>query len=128
MAKELKKGDRIIYSKTFTKEEVAYFGKTMGFMGRHHEIANDQDQLLNQGLLTAILTNRIGGEYNILMYRMEFDFLKKVWTGEEMTVINDVTSIVEKKSRQHIEIESNIYNESDELVLKAILKGILLDI
>lgn len=124
--KTLNKGDKIVYKKIFTKEEVEFFGKTMGFMGKHHEIPNEDGQLLNQGLLTAILTNRIGGEYNILMYHMDFNFIKKVWTDEEMTCINEVLDIQEKNSKEHISIQSKIYNSKEELVLDARLKGIVL--
>lgn len=124
--KTLNKGDKIVYKKIFTKEEVEFFGKTMGFMGKHHEIPNEDGQLLNQGLLTAILTNRIGGEYNILMYHMDFNFIKKVWTDEEMTCTNEVLDIQEKNSKEHISIQSKIYNSKEELVLDAKLKGIVL--
>ncbi len=124
--KTLNKGDKIVYKKIFTKEEVEFFGKTMGFMGKHHEIPNEDGQLLNQGLLTAILTNRIGGEYNILMYHMDFNFIKKVWTDEEMTCTNEVLDIQEKNSKEHISIQSKIYNSKEELVLDARLKGIVL--
>ncbi len=124
---KLEVGQEINYEKVFTVEEVAVIGKIMGFMGKHHEIPNENGELLNQGLLTAILTNRLGGEYNILTYRMEFDFIKQVWTGERIIAKNKVISLLEKKGKNHIVVESKLYNENDELVLDGVIKGIVLE-
>lgn len=124
---QLKEGQIITYKKIFTKEEVSYIGKVMGFLGSHHEKPNEKGQYLNQGLLSAILTNRIGGEYNILMYKMDFQFLEKVYTDEEIVCENKIIKIEEKRNKKHIKIKSELFNEENKLVLSGILEGILLE-
>lgn len=126
MNKKLKKNQVIIYKKKFTKEEVKEIGNIIGFFGIHHEKENERGQLLNQGILTATLTNKIGGEYNVLGYNMEFDFIEKVYTDEEITCESKVLDIFEKNGKNHVIIESHLYNEDKKLVLRGILKGILL--
>lgn len=127
MTKELKIGDRIEYTKVFTNEEVVLVGNIIGSMGRHHEEPNEEGYLLTQGLLTASLSIRLISENNILMYSMESNYLKKVWAGEEMLVINTIEDIFIKKSKRHILVNSEIFNKGKDLVFTGSIRGILLD-
>ena len=80
-----------------------------------------------QGLLTASLTNKIGGDYDILMYKMEFDFLKKAYTGRKLKCVNVVDSLINKGGKNFIDIISDVYDENGDHLLHGFLRGILLD-
>lgn len=123
----LNKGDKIIYERVFTKKDVYDYAENSNFWGKHHESPNEKGEYLLQGLLTASLTNKIGGDYDILMYRMEFDLLKKAYTERKLKCINLVEKVENKSGRNFIDIISDVYDENGDHLLHGILKGILLD-
>lgn len=123
----LNKGEKIIYERVFTKKDVYDYAENANFWGKHHESPNDRGEYLLQGLLTASLTNKIGGNYDILMYKMDFDFLKKAYTGRKIKSINVVDNVENKRGKNFIDITSDVYDENGDLLIHAILKGILLD-
>lgn len=124
---EFQKGQVITYQRTFTKKEVQEYMVIGDFVGKHHEIPNEEGQYLLQGLLTAGLTNKIGGDYNIIVYRMEFDFLNKAYTDREMTCVNHIDDVMEKHGKKHLIISSTVTDDRGIVVLKGRLKGIQLE-
>lgn len=123
----LNKGEKIIYERVFTKKDVYDYAENANFWGKHHESPNDRGEYLLQGLLTASLTNKIGGDYDILMYKMDFDFLKKAYTGRKIKSINVVDNVENKRGKNFIDITSDVYDKNGDHLIHAILKGILLD-
>lgn len=123
----LNKGEKIIYERVFTKKDVYDYAENANFWGKHHESPNYRGEYLLQGLLTASLTNKIGGDYDILMYKMDFDFLKKAYTGRKIKSINVVDNVENKRGKNFIDITSDVYYENGDHLIHAILKGILLD-
>ena len=123
----LNKGEKIIYERVFTKKDLYDYAANANFWGKHHESPNDRGEYLLQGLLTASLTNKIGGDYDILMYKMDFDFLKKAYTGRKIKSINVVDNVENKRGKNFIDITSDVYDENGDHLIHAILKGILLD-
>lgn len=74
----LKVGDIIRFERTFTKEDVEVFTKVSMDEGDHHTNPDEQGRLIVQGLLTATLPTKIGGDYNVLARTMNFEFLRPV--------------------------------------------------
>ena len=68
--------------------------------GSHHVTPDEQGRLVIQGLLTATLPTKIGGDNNVLARTMNFEFLRPVFTGD--TIICEVT--IEKFERQDYRI------------------------
>jgi 3-hydroxybutyryl-CoA dehydratase len=92
----LKVGDIITFERTFTTEDVELFTKVSRDEGSHHVTPNEQGRLVIQGLLTATLPTKIGGDNNVLARTMNFEFLRPVFTGD--TIICAVT--IEKFEKQ----------------------------
>ncbi|WP_226537438.1 enoyl-CoA hydratase [Fictibacillus halophilus] len=78
----LKVGDIIRFERMFTKEDVELFTKVSWDEGDHHIYPDEQGRLVIQGLLTATLPTKIGGENNVLARTMNFVFLRPVFTGD----------------------------------------------
>ena len=76
----LKVGDIIKFERTFTIEDVELFTKISGDEGSHHINPDEQGRLVIQGLLTATLPTKVGGDYNVLARKMTFEFLRPVFT------------------------------------------------
>lgn len=55
-------GDVIRFERTFTNKEVKQFTAISGDEGVHHIQPDDEGRLMVQGLLTATLPTKIGGE------------------------------------------------------------------
>jgi len=92
----LKVGDIIIFERTFTVEDVELFTKVSGDEGIHHLTPDEQGRLVVQGLLTATLPTKVGGDHNVMARTMNFKFLRPVFTGD--AIICEVK--IEKYERQ----------------------------
>ncbi|MDO5301389.1 MAG: dehydratase [Tissierellia bacterium] len=114
------------YTKTrvFTLEENDDFTKLSQYVGKHHTVPNEDDEYMNQGLLTATLPTWLGGEYNIIMYRMEFNFRRPVYTGDAITAAITVDSAEKKKGRTHYHISFECTKEDGTVVLDGIFLGV----
>lgn len=82
-------GDVITFERMFTKRDVELFTELSGDEGVHHITPDEQGRLVVQGLLTATLPTKVGGDYNVLARTMNFEFLKPVFT--EDTIVCEVT-------------------------------------
>ncbi|MTD31171.1 enoyl-CoA hydratase [Planomicrobium sp. YIM 101495] len=84
----LQVGEIISFERTFTKEDVELFTKVSRDEGVHHLTPDEQGRLVVQGLLTATLPTKVGGDNNVLARTMNFEFLRPVFT--EDTIICEV--------------------------------------
>lgn len=120
-------GEKITFERTFTKEDVELFTKVSKDEGVHHITPDEQGRFVVQGLLTATLPTKIGGDYNVLARNMNFEFLRPVFS--EDTIRCDV--IIEQfeqdeKNRTAITAIFTCINQLDKEVLKGSFSGIIL--
>jgi 3-hydroxybutyryl-CoA dehydratase len=123
----LKVGDIITFERTFTAEDVELFIKVSGDEGSHHVTPDEQGRLVIQGLLTATLPTKVGGDYNVLARTMNFEFLIPVFTGD--TIICEVTiEKYEKKDNNRISILATFLcsNQNEKQVLRGNFSGVIL--
>ncbi|HJF31303.1 MAG TPA: enoyl-CoA hydratase [Sporosarcina psychrophila] len=123
----LKVGDIISFERTFTKKDVELFTEVSGDEGIHHLTPDEQGRLVVQGLLTATLPTKVGGDHNVLARTMTFEFLRPVFTDD--TILCDV------KIEQYEEQENNrtaitasfrCKNQKDKEVLVGGFAGVIL--
>ncbi|KEK13301.1 enoyl-CoA hydratase [Lysinibacillus fusiformis] len=120
-------GEKITFERTFTKEDVELFTKVSKDEGAHHITPDEQGRFVVQGLLTATLPTKVGGDYNVLARNMNFEFLRPVFS--EDTIRCDV--IIEQferdeKNRTVITAIFTCINQLDKEVLKGSFSGIIL--
>ena len=65
---------KITFERTFTREDVALFTEVSKDEGVHHVTPDEQGRFVVQGLLTSTLPTKIGGDYNVLARKMDFEF------------------------------------------------------
>ena len=87
---KLQVGEKITFERTFTKEDVALFTEVSKDEGVHHVTPDEQGRFVVQGLLTSTLPTKVGGDFNVLARKMDFEFLRPVFSGD--TIRCDVTS------------------------------------
>lgn len=92
----LEVGESIRFERKFIKEDVERFTKVSQDEGDHHMTADEQGRLVIQGLLTATLPTKIGGDHNVMARTMNFEFLRPVFTGD--TILCEV--VIEEYEQQ----------------------------
>jgi 3-hydroxybutyryl-CoA dehydratase len=122
----LKVGDMITFERTFTRKDVEVFTKVSGDEGAHHVTPDEQGRFVVQGLLTATLPTKVGGDYNVLARTMNFEFLRPVFSGD--TIICEVT--IEKFERQEdhrtsISASFLCSNQNEKQVLRGSFAGVI---
>jgi 3-hydroxybutyryl-CoA dehydratase len=127
MKLSLKAGDVITFERTFTKEDVEWFSKVSGDEGVHHVTPDEQGRLVIQGLLTATLPTKVGGDNNVLARTMNFEYLRPVFTGD--TIICEVTiEKYEKQDNNRMAIFATFLcsNQNEKQVLRGNFSGVIL--
>lgn len=120
-------GDIIRFERTFTKEEVEMFTKVSMDEGDHHMNPDELERLVVQGLLTATLPTKVGGDYNVLARTMNFEFMRPVFTGDtircEVTIDN-----LEKRENNRTAISATFLctNQKEKEVLSGNFAGVIL--
>lgn len=123
----LKAGDTILFERTFTVRDVELFTEISGDEGIHHLTPDEQGRLVVQGLLTATLPTKIGGDHNVLARSMNFEFLRPVFTGD--TIICEVTIETFEKlenGRTAIMASFSCRNQHEQVVLIGDFSGVIL--
>jgi 3-hydroxybutyryl-CoA dehydratase len=123
----LKVGDIISFERTFTTEDVELFSKVSGDEGIHHVTPDEQGRLVVQGLLTATLPTKVGGDNNVLARTMDFEFLRPVFTGD--TINCEVTiEKYEKTDNNRTAIMATFLctNQDEKQVLRGSFAGVIL--
>ncbi|KML41819.1 MaoC/PaaZ C-terminal domain-containing protein [Cytobacillus firmus] len=123
----LKVGDIITFERTFTKRDVELFTEISGDEGIHHITPDEQGKVVVQGLLTATLPTKIGGDANVLARTMNFEFLKPVFTGD--TILCEVTiGRYEEKDHNRMAIAASFLctNQNKKQVLRGNFAGVIL--
>ncbi len=122
----LQVGDIITFERTFTVEDVKLFTKVSGDEGAHHITPDEHGRLVIQGLLTATLPTKIGGDHNVLARTVNFEFLRPVYSGD--TIICEVTIEKFEKKENRISIMSSFLctNQNKKQVLSGSFSGVIL--
>ncbi|WP_339237132.1 MaoC family dehydratase N-terminal domain-containing protein [Oceanobacillus sp. FSL W7-1281] len=122
----LKAGDTITFERTFTLKDVELFTALSGDAGIHHQTPDEQGRLVIQGLLTATLPTKIGGDNNVLARNANFEFLRPVLTGDTITCEVFIEEYKEtKKKRKTIDTTFLCKNQHGKNVLKGSFSGII---
>ena len=104
------------------------FTKVSGDEGTHHTNPDEQGRLVIQGLLTATLPTKVGGDNNVLARTMNFEFLRPVFTGDTISCAVTIERY-EKQVNDRITILASFQctNQNEKPVLKGNFEGIVLN-
>lgn len=91
-----------------------------------HITPDEQGRLVIQGLLTATLPTKIGGDHNVLARTMSFEFLRPVFTGD--TIICEVTIDQFEKPDNRTRIKASFLckNQHEKEVVRRDFSGVIL--
>lgn len=118
-------GDTTSWERTFTIEDVERFGQISGDLGVHHVKPDAQGRLLVQGLLTATLPTKLGGDLNFIARDMTFQFLRPVFTGDTVHCENTITRLEVQEERTLVEAAFTCRNQQGKEVLTGLVRGLV---
>ncbi|PSP73258.1 dehydratase [Halobacteriales archaeon QS_3_64_16] len=118
-------GDTHTHERTFTTEDVRRFGEISGDQQPIHTDPDENGRLIVQGLLTATIPTKIGGDLEYLAREMEFTFRRPVYTGETITCTWETESVTEREDRFEASGTAVLENEDGETVLIGDFDGLV---
>ena len=78
-----------------------------------------------QGLLTATLPTKIGGDLNYIARTLSFEFLRPVFVGDTVRVEAVITHVESERERIQVDIDYTCYNQHRKEVLLGKSTGIV---
>ena len=119
--------DVFTWARTFTKEDVLEFGRISGDQGSHHVEPDERGRVMVQGLLTASIGTKIGGDLNYIAREMISEFIRPVFTGDTITCEVTLTKIEQLEGVKKVEMKSIYRNQHGKEVLIGSSRGIIRD-
>ena len=98
-------GDKRVWERTFSEEDVRLFARFSGDEGEHHLEPDEQGRLMVHGLLTATLPTKIGGDMNFIARELTFQFHRPVFAGDAIRC--EVTLVELEQADEHVRVLSN---------------------
>ena len=120
-------GGQSRWSRVFTVEDVRRFSEVSGDLGVHHVEPDREGRLMVQGLLTATLPTKLGGDLSYLAREMLFEFVRPVFTGDRIECVSTATRVERQPGRTYAEFAVSCVNQAGKEVLRASTKGVILD-
>lgn len=124
----LKVGDVITFERTFTVKDVELFTEISGDEGIHHITPDEQGRLVNQGLLTATLPTKVGGDYSVLARTMNFELLRPVFTGDTIKCEVKIEEYERQENKNRTSITTSFLckSQNGKEVIKGDFSGVIL--
>jgi 3-hydroxybutyryl-CoA dehydratase len=118
-------GDVIPCKRTFTEEDIRQFGRLSGDEGIHHVQTDEQGRLMAQGLLTATLPTKIGGDLNFVAHEMTFNFLRPVFANDTIECHVTITDLHEERGLMNVSSNWICMNQRGKEVMKGRAAGFI---
>ncbi len=110
-------GDINSWERTFTEEDIRLFGKVSGDEGVHHVTPDEQGRLMAQGLLTATLPTKIGGDLNYIARELNFQFHRPVFAGDTVRCEVKIAELEQAEGHLRMSVEWVCRNQHGKEVL-----------
>lgn len=120
-------GDVFTWQRTFSEEDVLQFGHFSGDQGRHHTEPDEKGRLMVQGLLTATIATKIGGDFHYIAREMTFEFIRPVFSGDTITCELTLTKVEQKEGYKKVALQSVYRNQHGQDVMTGTSYGIIRD-
>ena len=118
-------GARATYERTFTVEDVKSFSELSGDKGAHHVQPDGRGKIMVQGLLTATVPTKLGGDLNYIARDISFRFVKPVFVGDTVRCETVVTKVEHKEGYLALAIDIVCRNQGGEEVLLGRTEGVI---
>jgi 3-hydroxybutyryl-CoA dehydratase len=121
----LKVGDIISWQRSFSANDIKKFGELSGDKGVQHIATDEQGRIMAQGLLTATLPTKIGGDLNFIAHKMSFEFARPVYAGDTINCEVTLLRLIKKGEFVELSCKWTCRNQLDKEVLTGEAEGII---
>ncbi len=121
----LKTGETVSWSRTFTEDDVRIFGQVSADQGVHHLTHDHRGRLMVQGLLTATLPSKVGGDINFIAREMLFRFHLPVYAGDTIHCAVTFDEVTDTARGIALACSWRCTNQDGELVMSGGSSGIV---
>ena len=118
-------GDTFAWERTFSDEDIHTFSELSGDRGVQHVRPDEGGRLMVQGLLTATLPTKIGGELSFIASEMLFQFHQPVYAGDTITCEVVMDEIEPGERWLRLTCSWTCTNQEGEVVLTGSGKGVI---
>jgi 3-hydroxybutyryl-CoA dehydratase len=118
-------GQRAAYERTFTAEDVNSFAELSGDKGIHHVRPDGKGRVMVQGLLTATVPTKLGGDLNYIAREITLRFVKPVFVGDTVRCEAVVTKVEPAEGYLNLAIDIVCRNQDGEEVLLGETEGVI---
>jgi acyl dehydratase len=118
-------GQTATYEKTFTVGDVQRFAELSGDMGIHHMQPDSAGRIMVQGLLTATVPTKLGGDLNYIARQMTIEFVRPVFVGDTIRCEAMVMNVETGRERIDVGIRFTCYNQHGKEVLLGTTQGVV---
>lgn len=122
---EPREGDTYTYERTFTAEDVRCFADLSGDQQAIHTEPDEHGRLVVQGLLTATLPTKIGGDLAVLARSLNYEFYEPVYTGERIVCTWTTDAVEERNDRFELSATAICRDDRDDVVMRASVDGLI---
>jgi acyl dehydratase len=119
-------GDILSWTRTFLEADVRAFSRVSGDEGRQHVIPDGQGRLMVQGLLTATLPSKIGGDLSFLAREMIFRFERPVFVGDTIHCQVRIDRLEGAPDYRHLVCSWVCTNQESATVMTGGAQGVIL--
>lgn len=121
---EFEEGAVRTYERTFTVADVEAFADVSNDRQARHLDPDEDGRVMVHGLLTATLPTKIGGDLEVLASRMDFQFRRPVYTGQQVRCRWEHESVVEREDRVELTVDVACTVDG-EPVLEGTIEGVV---
>jgi acyl dehydratase len=87
--------------------------------------AGRQGRVMAQGLLTATLPTKLGGDMNYIARHIVFEFVRPVFAGDRVTCEGTVEKVESAEGRLNVSLSFVCHNQDGKEVLRGTTEGII---
>ncbi len=118
-------GQVIAWERVFSEEDIRQFGELSGDQGIQHVSPDEQGRLMVQGLLTATLPTKVGGDMNFIARELNFEFYRPVFSGDTIRCEVMITLLEEGELHTHLECKWVCRNQDGREVMTGRARGVI---
>jgi 3-hydroxybutyryl-CoA dehydratase len=122
---DVKVGQKATYERTFTTKDIESFAELSGDKGTHHIRPDAQGRIMVQGLLTASVPTKLGGDINYIAREFSLEFVRPVFVGDTVKAEAVITKADPAEGHLKVGIEFVCYNQNGNEVMRGKTSGVI---
>lgn len=122
---DVRAGQKAVYERTFTTKDVELFAELTGDKGAHHVQPDTQGRIMVQGLLTASVPTKLGGDINYIAREYSVEFVRPVFAGDTIRAEALITKAEPGDGHLNVGIDFTCSNQHGKEVMRGKTSGVI---